>query len=272
VAFAVALVLVGVTRANPIRALDYGAWANQKVLMISAHPDDIEACAGGLISLLSAQNTEVGYIIVTNGDKGCSNPALCGNSSSEQIAVAREAEAIAAAAAIGVQAANVFLLDYEDAMVTSYPEQQIRENLVQIMRSFQPKVVVSWYPYPRFELLPSAYGDLGYHPDHQATGKLTLDAQFDSGVGRLFPLAGSGWPVSQFFMWEFVEPTHYIDLSVSAGGNTALQNKITAFQQHKTQYASAAAVAADLTQLAETMANLTGVSGLTYAEGFRAYF
>jgi len=33
--------------------LNVTSWAGQTILMISAHPDDIEACAGGLVSLLT---------------------------------------------------------------------------------------------------------------------------------------------------------------------------------------------------------------------------
>jgi LmbE family N-acetylglucosaminyl deacetylase len=42
----------------------------------------------------------------------------------------------------------------------------------------------------RFDLPPSQFDDLGYHPDHQATARISIDAKFDSGVGRLFPLSG----------------------------------------------------------------------------------
>ena len=47
-------------------------------------------------------------------------------------------------------------------MLTSYPEVQVRENLVSVIRKFQPNVVMTWYGYPTFSLLPSAgWGDLG---------------------------------------------------------------------------------------------------------------
>ena len=47
-------------------------------------------------------------------------------------------------------------------MLTSYPEVQVRENLVSVIRQVQPHVVMTWYGYPTFSLLPSAgWGDLG---------------------------------------------------------------------------------------------------------------
>jgi hypothetical protein len=52
---------------EPVVPLPYSAWAGQRVLMVSAHPDDIEAAAGGLIAALTAQQTEVAFLIVTNG-------------------------------------------------------------------------------------------------------------------------------------------------------------------------------------------------------------
>lgn len=41
-------------------------------------------------------------------------------------------------------------------MVTSYPEVQIRRDLVQQIREIRPNVVMTWFGYPNFKLLPSA--------------------------------------------------------------------------------------------------------------------
>jgi LmbE family N-acetylglucosaminyl deacetylase len=138
---------------------------NEFVLLFKlAHPDDIEACAGGLIASLTAQQTNVYYLITTNGDKGCSNQ-FCLNWTSEQIAVQRMGEAVAAAQILGVPSQNVILLDYEDGMMTSYPEVEIRSQIVGYIRSIKPSVVMTWYPYPNFLLVPSqGWADLGYHP------------------------------------------------------------------------------------------------------------
>ena len=52
------------------------------------------------------QGSGVNIIIITNGDKGCS-ATFCHNYTSDQIAVTRRAEALAAAAALGVKPMNV---------------------------------------------------------------------------------------------------------------------------------------------------------------------
>ena len=52
------------------------------------------------------QGTVINIIIITNGDKGC-GAAFCQNYTSPDIAAVRHAEALAAAAALGVPSSNV---------------------------------------------------------------------------------------------------------------------------------------------------------------------
>ena len=59
---------------------------------------------------------------------------------------------------------NVILMDYEDGMLTSYPEAQLREEMTIYIRQYQPDVVMSWYPFPIFSLQPMlGWNDLGMH-------------------------------------------------------------------------------------------------------------
>ena len=111
-----AAIAAGVQDSTP--PLNITSWTNRTVMMIAAHPDDIEAMAGGLVANLTAQHTHVVYVIVTNGDKGCTDSALydCDAFTSPDIAKIRQGEAIAAAARLNVT--DVVLLDLEDAMVT----------------------------------------------------------------------------------------------------------------------------------------------------------
>jgi LmbE family N-acetylglucosaminyl deacetylase len=104
------------------RTLPLDAWVDKSVVFVTAHPDDLEALAGATVAALvnqvgsssarfaraadAPQGSAVNIIIITNGDKGCS-AAFCQNYTSDQIAVTRRAEAVAAAAALGVQSSNV---------------------------------------------------------------------------------------------------------------------------------------------------------------------
>ena len=57
---------------------------------------------------------------------------------------------------------NVILMDYEDGMLTSYPEAQLQEELTIYIRQNQPDVVMSWYIFPTFSMQPSqGWFDLG---------------------------------------------------------------------------------------------------------------
>jgi LmbE family N-acetylglucosaminyl deacetylase len=141
-----------------------------------AHTDDMECASGGLVAHLKGI-AEVYAMIMTNGDKGCSNDAVCGNSTKEELAVMRQAEQLNSAAVLGIPAENVVFLPYEDCQLNSYPEQNVERELVSLVRKIQPHIVFTWDPAPRLELIPSeGWGDLGYHPDHQTSGKRTLDA------------------------------------------------------------------------------------------------
>ena len=44
-------------------------------------------------------------------------------------------------------------------------------------------------------------------------GRLALAANFDSGVGLLWPNLGAPHSPSEFYMVEFSTPTHYVDIS-----------------------------------------------------------
>jgi LmbE family N-acetylglucosaminyl deacetylase len=246
-------------------ALNFSAWTGKSVMMVGAHPDDIEAGAGGLVSMLTAQNTQVIYVITTNGDKGCGAP-FCQNYTSVQIASVRYGEALDAAAIVGVPSSHVVMLDYEDGMMTSYPESQVREELVGTIRKWQPSAIMTWYPYMRFDLQPSKWDDLGYHPDHQCTARIAIDAAFDAGVGLLFPLAGSAWQVRELYVWEFGrQVTHYVDIG------KALDVKARAFAAHRSQYSGDTAT--EVKMLAQGVAaNLVGVPpSIQYAEGFLSF-
>jgi LmbE family N-acetylglucosaminyl deacetylase len=128
--------------------------------------------------LLQVQGTKLVYVIVTNGDKGCTpgsgGDQSCANITSTEIADMRAKESQAAAAFF--DAKLIMLNGYDDGMLYSYNETKVREDITEHVRREKPDVVMTWKPYPDFSVPDFAgWGDLGFHTDHQDTARHVLD-------------------------------------------------------------------------------------------------
>jgi LmbE family N-acetylglucosaminyl deacetylase len=243
----------------------------RSAVMVVAHPDDVEGTSGGLVKLMTEAGISVHYIIVTNGDKGCAN-AFCANYTSQEIAVARYQEQINAGIVLGVPAANITMLDYEDCFSLNHvPDVEVTMEVVTLLRKINPDAVFTWYGYPLFSLMPHIFDDLGFHPDHQLVGRLTLDAVFGAQTAMVWPSLGAAPPWNsnkKFFMFCFTTDacTHYVDIG------TTLSSKVKSYLAHKSQCPDANGITGWLTDLAKGMAANTGVPGVTYAENFQGWF
>ena len=126
--------------------------------MVTAHPDDAEFFAGGTIAALQTHglNVTVAYLIVTSGNAG----GRCYNSSgayqppsyrceSEELAILRRKEMLAAGRALGVKA--VWRCGFGDGMLVSIQESAVRERTSAYARKFRPDIVISHCPYPNFQ-------------------------------------------------------------------------------------------------------------------------
>jgi LmbE family N-acetylglucosaminyl deacetylase len=72
---------------------------NERVMVVTAHPDDPEFLAGGTIAKLAREGREITYVIVTNGNKGSGDRTI----TSERLAPIREQEQRGAARVLGVE-------------------------------------------------------------------------------------------------------------------------------------------------------------------------
>src|SRR5690348_6469757 len=131
-----------------------------RVLVIVAHPDDIESWCGGVVGLFTALGRQVAYVLCTSGDKGTSDPTQ----TPRQVAARREAEQLEAAHILGVE--QVTFLHWPDSEVE--PTLALRRELVRQTRKHRPDLVITHDPVPPYRL----------HPDHRAVGRATLDALF----------------------------------------------------------------------------------------------
>ena len=69
-----------------------------RVLVVTAHPDDVDFGAGGTIAQWTAKGIEVSYCIATNGDQGGEDPDL----PRDQMPVIRQKEQRDAGKILGV--------------------------------------------------------------------------------------------------------------------------------------------------------------------------
>ena len=146
----------------------------KRVLVIQAHPDDVEFGSAGTVAKWLAEGAHVTYCTITSGDKGSDNPEM----SPEKLIATRKAEQEEACRILGVQ--ETIFLGYSDASLVA--DLTLRRDLTRVMRQVQPDAIMTFDPTAR-------YFD-GYinHPDHIATGEASLAAVFPSVRDRLtFP-------------------------------------------------------------------------------------
>ena len=228
----------------------------------------MEAASGGLVKILSDMGVEVSIVIMTNGDKGCSNPEVCDESTTNaELAEIRIQEQLNSGKILGISEENMHFLDYEDLLLKAYPRNEVSQKLVRLLRQFKPNVVMTWDVTSYFNMIPSeGWGDLGYHPDHQYSGELTLDAVWFSGEARLWPDLGAPWKPQFLYFWAYnpdVVPSHYVD--ITGAPHVA---KTEAFLQMHSQYTDPAAMRAMLGMLGVQMQTTCNLPEGGLAEGY----
>ncbi|HEX9737014.1 MAG TPA: bacillithiol biosynthesis deacetylase BshB1 [Thermoanaerobaculia bacterium] len=156
------------------------------VLAIGAHPDDVELGCGGTLALLAAQGRRVGILHLTRGERGTRGTVA-----------EREAEARAAAAALG--AAAVDFLDCGDGGLRRGEAEE--DALIAVLRRRRPEIVLGPTPSDR-------------HPDHGRAHRLVADAAFYAGLAR----RGEGEPhrpgaVFAYMQNDPFEPSFIVDVT-----------------------------------------------------------
>ena len=135
-----------------------------RVLVITAHPDDVDYGAAGTVAGWMSEGIEVAYCIVTDGDAGGTDAAI----SRAEMAALRREEQRKAAAVLGVT--DVEFLGYPDGRVVASLE--LRRDLSRAIRRYRPTRVVTQSP---LRDLRNMYGS---HPDHTATGEAAMCAVY----------------------------------------------------------------------------------------------
>jgi LmbE family N-acetylglucosaminyl deacetylase len=220
-----------------------------RVMVVTAHPDDPEFGAGGTIAKLVREGREVTYVIVTNGNKGSADRAIM----PERLARIREEEQRNAARALGVE--RVEFLGYEDGEVED--TRQLRLDVTRQIRRWRPDLIIAQSPertYANFH---------GWHRDHRITGGVVLDCVYPLARDHLsFPeLLPEYEPhnVHEVYLIQWEQPRLLVDIT------DTMDLKLQAITRHASQISDPSGLEARLRQ---RFAALGTPTGYDYAEGF----
>jgi LmbE family N-acetylglucosaminyl deacetylase len=192
----------------------------ERVLVVVAHPDDIDFGVAGTIAGWTDAGVEVAYCLATYGDAGGFD-----DTPREQMPALREAEQRAAAKAVGVS--DVTFLGYPDGRV--YVDHDLRRDIARQIRRVRPQRVVCPSPERNWARIGPS------HPDHLAVGEATLCAVYpDARNPFAHPelLADEGlaaWTVPEVWLSGGPRPNHYVDIT------DTFDRKLAALRAHTSQ-------------------------------------
>jgi LmbE family N-acetylglucosaminyl deacetylase len=220
----------------------------QRVLVVTAHPDDSEFGAGGTVAKLVKDGCEVTYLIVTNGNKGSGDRAM----TPERLATVRAEEQRNAGRTLGV--ARVEFLGYPDCEVEDTRE--VRREVTRHIRRWRPDLLICQSPARTYNLGAS-------HRDHRIVGGVALDCVYPLARDHMaFPeLLPDLEPhkVRQVYVMQGQNPQLVVDIA------DVLDLKLRALACHASQFADFKTVEA---RVRERAAEIGRAKGYAFAEGF----
>jgi LmbE family N-acetylglucosaminyl deacetylase len=220
----------------------------ERVMVITAHPDDSEFGAGGTVARFTKEGREVVYCIVTNGNKGSSDRTM----TPERLAIIRAEEQRQAARVLGVE--RVIFLGYPDGEVED--TRDLRRDVSREIRRVRPDLVVCQNPNRTYNLGAS-------HRDHRTVGGVVIDCVYPLARDHLaFPeLMPEFEPhkVREVYVMQWNEPHVVNDIT------DVMDLKIKALACHASQFADFSAVEK---RVRERNKELGTPKGYAFAETF----
>lgn len=237
------------------------------VLVICAHPDDVDYGAAGAVATWTDAGDRVVYCIVTDGEAGGGDdgagPGGTGAADSGPgLAAVRRAEQVRAAALVGVT--DVRFLGFPDGVLTA--SFSLRTDLSRMIREVRPDRVVTHSPIRNVRRVKVS------HPDHLAVGEALFCAVYDARTPPREPDLSSGRPrtsdalrghtVSEIWVMAGREATMHVDITA------AVDRKVAALQAHRSQGLATSATARMVHASAAVQAAAGGLPKGRLAEAF----
>ena len=194
----------------------------ERVLVVTAHPDDVDFGAAGTVAAWTAAGVRVAYCIATFGDAGGFD-----DTPRAEMPVLRESEQRAAAAAVGVT--DVTFLGYPDGRL--YVTDELRRDITRQIRRVRPQVLLTSTPERNYQRIAPS------HPDHLAVGEAALcavypDARNPFAHPELLAEEGlAAWTVPEVWLMGGQRADRWVDIT------EVFDRKLAALRAHVSQTA-----------------------------------
>jgi LmbE family N-acetylglucosaminyl deacetylase len=226
----------------------------ERVLVVTAHPDDVDFGAAGTVATFTSANVDVAYCIVTDGDAGGSDRSM----PRSQMAEIRREEQRKAAAEVGVS--DVTFLGHPDGRVT--PSLDLRRDISRVIRRFRPQRVLAQSPERNWDRIYAS------HPDHLAAAEAAACAVYpDSRNPFAHPeLLDEGLePHTVDELWLMAAPDATIGVDITG----QFDRKLAALRSHRSQVGDGEHIEPLLREWGSAVAKGWGLSEGALVEAFR---
>ncbi|HSN73858.1 MAG TPA: PIG-L deacetylase family protein [Anaerolineae bacterium] len=190
----------------------------QRLIVVAAHPDDLETICGGTIALLAQRGVKIFSVNCTLGDIGTQDSAA----TRPAVATTRLLETEEAARILGIE--QVHSLGHHDGELVA--DLELRAQIARFYRVTQADTLLTFDPFWPGQV----------HPDHRAAGQAALDAYMPSKMPLYRPEqlrepgAGLGCLQRVFLFSTDREPDVFVDVS------SVYETKLAACLSHRSQF------------------------------------
>src|SRR5262245_37359249 len=194
----------------------------ERILIVTAHPDDVDFGSAGSVARWTDAGIEVAYCICTSGEAGGFDRSVPRSTMIE----IREAEQRAAAKVVGVT--DVTFLGYPDGRLESSFD--LRRDISRVIRRVRPQRVITHSPERNFQRVYAS------HPDHLAAGEACMaavypDARNPFAHPELLDDEGlEPWSVGEIYLATAAVPDVFVDIT------DTFDRKLEALKCHVSQH------------------------------------
>ncbi len=228
--------------------MSHSELAGQRLLVVSAHPDDAEFTSGGSLARWTSEGWQATLVVCTDGSKGSQDP----DDDPKLLSMTRRAEQDRAARLLGIE--EIVWLGHPDGELAQTAA--LHEELAYLIRKHRPHRLLTWDVWRPYQL----------HPDHRAAGLTTMDAILAAGNPHFYPEQlrpphnTRPHRVEEVYLYGADQPDVWIDIT------DTLERKMAAIERHQSQVTSLRDMALKMSHCNRERA---AGHGYTYAEAFK---